>query len=65
MKPPKKVNHKFNTWHQIPTTERPPDDSHYSITRERGTLKAEAHLERHTKPGGKMPVPPPLPTRAR
>jgi hypothetical protein len=57
----RKINRTFNVWTKKRTEEGPPDDSHYSITRDRGTVKAETHLANLTKPGGKMPVPPPLP----
>lgn len=61
----RKINRTFNTWAKNRTEQGPPDDSHYSITRDRGTVKAEALLATLAKPGGKMPVPPPLRTRAR
>lgn len=60
----RKINRSFNTWAQRRSEEGPPDDTHYSITRDRGTVVAERLLARLTKPGGRMLVPPPLP-RAR
>lgn len=57
----RKINRTFNVWAKKRTEQGPPDDSHYSITRDRGTVKAEQFLATHAKPGGKMPVPPPFP----
>jgi len=62
----RKINKSFNTWAKKKKAENiPADASQYSVTRDRGTVKAEALLSRLTKPGGKMPVPPPLPRVAR
>ena len=56
----RKINRTFNTWAKKRTEEGPPDDTHYSIVCDRGTVKAKALLAAYTKPGGRMPVPPPL-----
>jgi len=67
---PKKINRSFNTWAKKRTEDGPPDDTHYSIARDRGTVKAEVLLETHSRmpkdeKTGKRPmlVPPPLPYR--
>ena len=39
---PKKINRTFNNWRKPATEQGPPDESHYSVTRDRGTVKAEA-----------------------
>ena len=66
----RKINRTFNTWAKKQSGDGPPDDSHYSVTRDRGTVKAEALLESLSRlpkdeKTGKRPmlVPPPLPGR--
>ena len=65
----RKINRTFNTWTKHRTEEGPPDDTHYSITRDRGTVKAETLLEslarqpKNEKGERPMLVPPPLPVR--
>lgn len=69
MKRPHKINRTFNHWNKTPSTELPPTDAHYSVTRDRGTLKAETLLEtlarqpKNEKGERPMLTPPPLPGR--
>ena len=56
---PKRVNRAFNTLAKMqPAADKMTSDSHYSVERDRGTVKAEKLLKAFTKPGGKMLEPP-------